>query len=92
VKVLVYKCCKQLGHKADIEYDTCNGDIFDVVDWNSKLVYEPLQPFSSSVILNKTARYTLVTGVDDMIPIDLRKFDLKEPVEVWIDRIKNIVV
>ena len=41
--------------------------------------------------IEKTNRYILVSGVKDMIPVDIERYDLTETVQEWIDRVKEIV-
>ena len=91
IKFLIYRRIKQLKHKGDIEYNAGDGNIFDAVDWTTGIVYEPIKPFNINKIIEKTNRYILVSGVKDMIPVDIERYDLTETVQEWIDRVKEIV-
>ena len=94
IECMIFKRAKELGHKANVEFDTEGScGIFDVVDWTSGLVYEVWgkkeSEFSRTAKLNKYLKYG---GVRDVIFVNAYTFSKRASMESWYNKIKEMVV
>ena len=93
LKCLIYKRLKELGRKANAEYDCEGGAIFDAVDWTQGLVFEVLgSTLSKRQIQSKLRRYLKVSGINDIIFIYTKDFSLGESLEQWYKKVCEKVV
>jgi len=93
LKCLIYKRLKELGRKANAEFDTEGLGILDAVDWTQGLVFEVLEgTLTVSQLNTKVSHYLKIGGINDVIVIYTSKFSLKDSIEVWYNTIKGLVV
>ena len=93
IKCMIYKRICELGHKGNVEYDTEGLGIFDVVDWDSGLVYEVWgnQPSKGAVNV-KLMKYTKYGGIRDVISVNAYTFSKRSSVAHWYEQIKEMIV
>ena len=93
VKCLIYKRLKELGRKANCEYDTEGLGILDDVDWTEGYVFEVIEgTLSKKAINSKLERYLKISGIIDVIFIYTDVFSLTDSIEVWYNTIKDLIL
>lgn len=93
VKCLIYKRLKELGRKANCEFDTEGLGILDDVDWTSGLVFEVIESrLPKKAIKSKLERYLKIGGIRDVIFIYSSNFALTDSIEVWYKEVCKLVV
>ena len=94
IKCMIYKRIKELGHKGNCEYDTEGpSGIFDVVDWDSGLVYEIWGNKPSKGAVNvKLMKYLKHGGIRDVIFVNAYTFSSRASVNRWYEKIKEMII
>ncbi len=94
LKCMIYKRIKELSHKGNAEYDTeTTAGIFDVVDWDTELVYEVWgQKPSPGAVNAKLEKYLKYGGIRDVIFVNAYTFSKRASVAHWYEKIKELVL
>ena len=93
LKCLIYKRLKELGRKANAEFDTEGHGIFDAVDWSSGFVFEVIKgTLSKKQIQSKLRRYLKTSGIRDVIFIYTKDYSMEESLESCYKRVCEKVV
>jgi len=93
VKFIVYARCKELGHEAELEFNTEGPiGIIDCIDFSTRLAYEVQKITNKKMIIAKTKQYLRYAEIDDVIFINLKNFDLDMSIYEIYEEIKKIVV
>lgn len=90
LKFLCFVICKQRGHKAEIEFEAGPGiGIFDCVDWDEGIVYEPICGKNKKIYKSKIERYLRYAGIRDIIFINTKDFKMTESVQEWVTKLET---
>ena len=73
VKLLCWKCCLELNHKAYIEYVVEGTGVFDVFDETTGIIYEIEPKMNYKKLREKWAQYKVVCGVNDIVLIPYKR-------------------
>ncbi len=93
LKCLIYKRLKELGRKANCEYEHEGLGVLDAVDWSSGLAFEVIESsLSTNQLESKQERYLKISGVNDIIFVKTSRFKLQDSIEAWYSIIKELVV